>query len=51
MISRMAAQLCLIAVTLTATRLLHVSDFGIYSIAASLMVFWRFCEISEDRAL
>lgn len=41
MIARMAAQLCLLAVTLTATRLLKVSEFGIYSIAASLMVLSR----------
>lgn len=41
MLSRMMAQLCLLAVTLTATRVLAVGQFGIYSIAASLMVLSR----------
>ena len=41
MISRVAAQVCLLGVTLTATRVLAVSAFGVYSIASALMVLSR----------
>lgn len=41
LISRVAIQLCLLAVTLMATRFLAISQFGIYSIAAALMFLSR----------
>ncbi len=41
LVSRVAIQLCLLAVTLTATRFLAISQFGIYSIAAALMFLSR----------
>lgn len=41
LMSRIAIQLCLLAVTLTATRYLAISQFGIYSVASALMFLSR----------
>lgn len=41
LVSRVAIQLCLLAVTLTATRYLAISEFGIYSVASALMFLSR----------
>lgn len=41
LVSRAAIQLCLLVVTIVATRYLPIAEFGVYSIAASLMFLSR----------